>query len=200
VVGGARFSRKAPFYLRSRNFPRVTRRIAIAATVLVLVGSAAGCSSSRTSAQPGSETTLGPGARITMTRAHVEGVVARHLPRLRSVLADERRNCGGAAAVEPANVTSARQCAKSLRLFSTSAQDFVSVLVLLRPPEDLTTLVADTIDAARPVAVVLRAYPIADCLPLPSPGTLVRARCDTSGREFAMLIAQFEKVLEGWRA
>ena len=135
-----------------------------------------------------------------MTRAHVEGVVARHLPRLRSVLADERRSCGGAAAIEQADPTRARQCAKSLRLFSTAAQDFVSVLVVLRPPEELTTLVADTIDAARPVAVVFRAYPIGDCLPSPTPGTPSRARCDTSGREFAMLIAQFEKVLEGWRA
>ncbi len=134
-----------------------------------------------------------------MTRAHVEGVVARHLPSIRSVLADERRKCGGAAVIEQADPAGARQCAKSLRLFSTSVQDLVSVLVGLRPPDDLTTLVADTIDAARPVAVVFRAYPIGDCLPSPSPETPSRARCDTSGREFAMLIAQFEKVLEGWR-
>ena len=135
-----------------------------------------------------------------MTRAHVEGVIARHLPRLRSALVDERRTCGGAAAIEQADPSGARQCATSLRLFSTSAQDLVSVLVLLRPPDDLTTLVADTIDVARPVAVVFRAYPIGDCLPSPTPGTPSRARCDTSGREFAVLIAQFEKVLEGWRA
>ena len=174
--------------------------IAIAATALLFVGSAAGCSSSRTSALPGSETTLGAAARVTMTRAHVEGVVARHLPGLRSVLADERSSCGGAAAIEQTDSARARQCATSLRRLSTSAQDLGSVLVLLRPPEELTTLVADTIDAARPVTVVFRAYPIGDCLPSPTPGTPSRARCDTSGREFAMLIAHFEQVLGSWRA
>jgi hypothetical protein len=94
----------------------------------------------------------------------------------------------------------ARQCAKSLRLFSTAAQDLVSVWVLLRPPDELSTLVADTIDAARPVEVVLRAYPLGSFLPAPGRGTPSRARCDTSGREFAMLIARLDKVLDGWRA
>jgi hypothetical protein len=133
-----------------------------------------------------------------MTAEHVTGVVARYLPALRAALAGERTSCGGAAGIEQADPVVAKKCAESLRTIATGAQELASALVLLRPPDALAARVADTSDAARPVAVVFRSFSTGDCLPTRGEGTPTRSRCDTAGRELAMLIAQLERQLERW--
>jgi hypothetical protein len=177
----------------------VPRRIVAVVATAGLCCSIAGCSSARTETRSGSSTTTIAATPITMTARHVTGVVDRYMPGLRAAIAGERDNCGGRAGVEQADPGAARKCEKSLRDISNGAQDLASALVLMRPPDALTTRVADTTDAARPVPVVYRQYSTSECLPTPRPGTSSRARCDTAGREFATLIAALATQLDRWR-
>jgi hypothetical protein len=169
-----------------------------AAAALVCVAAVAittGCSSG--SGDAGTTTT----ARTPLTTAspeRVRAVGALHLARVRPALAAEHAACGrDRIAPAPASI---RRCRDSLARLSTTLHDFARALVFLRPAPELEPVVADSIDAARPVIDVVRLYLEAECLGATPPSPSVRSsRCAPAGREVAEVIAQLEQTLDRWK-
>jgi hypothetical protein len=133
-----------------------------------------------------------------MTAELVTRLLNGVVKRIRPVLADERRNCGGSQAIEQRDLAIAQDCRKSLGVLSTLAHNLASVVLHVRPPNEMQGLVADTGDTADAVVTVFAHYPVRDCLPTRVRDDRVRGRCDSAGRDLAGVIAQLEEVLKGW--
>jgi hypothetical protein len=176
--------------------PIVLRRAAALVGVATLAV-VTGCSSSGSG--NGTPTTTGVTRLTTASPERVKVVGAPHVTELRSLIADQRTRCGGHDAIEPAPAAAA-SCRAALARLSTGAHDFARALVFLHPPIDLEPIVADTIDAARPVIDTVRVYPAALCLGAVPPSASQRStRCAPAGREVAEVVAAFERILDRWK-
>jgi hypothetical protein len=133
-----------------------------------------------------------------MTAELVTRLVNGVVKRMRPVLADERRNCGGSQSIEQPDLAIAQRCRQSLARLSALAHNLASLIMHLRPPHEMQGLVADTRDAADAVVTVFGSYPTRDCLPSPSRDDRLRGQCDSAGREVAALVAQLDQVLTRW--
>jgi len=174
----------------------VSRRVAALVWVALLVG-VTGCSSSGSG--NGTPSTTGVTRLTTASPERVQAVGALYVTELRGLIADQRRRCGGHDAIEP-SPASAASCRAALARLSSRTHDFARALVFLRPPVDLEPIIADTIDAARPVIDTVRVYPTARCLGAAPPSASQRStRCAPAGREVAEVVAAFEKILDRWK-
>jgi hypothetical protein len=173
--------------------PRWTAALACLAVLAVTTS----CSSS----DPGDSapTTTGLTPLTTASPERVRVVGATHIAILRRVLANERAACGRAGiAPEPATVA---PCRKALAELSTAAHDFARAMVFLRPAPEFEAIVADSIDAARPVIDTVRVYPEPVCLGPTAPSPAQRAsECAPAGREVAEVIALLEQQLDRWKS
>ncbi|HTK17797.1 MAG TPA: hypothetical protein VL769_15500 [Acidimicrobiia bacterium] len=134
-----------------------------------------------------------------MTAELVTRLVNGVVKRIRPVLADERRNCGGRQSIEQTDLAIAQQCRKSLTNLSALSHNLASLIMHVRPPNEMQGLVADTRDTADAVVTVLGSYHLRECLPTPGRDDRLRGLCDSAGRELAALVAQLEQVLTRWQ-
>jgi hypothetical protein len=166
---------------------RFAAPVCIAALALL-----ASCSSSGSGSGDATTTTaLTPVTTASPERVRFVG--GRHIPGLRRMITDERAACGRNG-VAPTRAAAAR-CRKALDELATAAYDFARALVFLRPAPELEPIVADSIDAARPVVDTIRVYPEADCLAPTEPDP----QCAPLGRDIAETIALLEVQLDRWK-
>ena len=178
--------------------PNVPRRVAALVSVATLAVVVGGCSSSGS----GNATTTSTGVTrlTTASPERVKAVGALYVHELRSFIAAQRKRCGGRDAIQP-DPASAASCRATLARLSSRTHDFARALVFLHPPLDLEPIVADTIDAARPVIDTVRVFPTALCLGAVPPSASQRAaRCTPAGREVAEVVTAFERILDRWTA
>lgn len=172
------------------------RRYAALACIAALAAFTS-CSGSGSGSGDGTTTTvLTPVTTASPERVRFVG--ARHIKILRRVLAEERAACGRAdGAPAPA---AAAPCQKALENLSTAAYDFARALVFLRPAPELEPIVADSIDAARPVVDTIRVFPKEECLGVTPPSTAPSsAQCAPLGRDVAETIVLLERQLDRWK-
>jgi hypothetical protein len=169
----------------------VPRRSA-ALVCIAALAALGGCSSSGSGSGDATTTTaLTPVTTASPERVRFVG--GQHIPGLRRLIADERASCGREG-VAPAPESVAR-CRKALNQLSTAAYDFARALVFLRPAPELEPIVADSIDAARPVVDTIRVYPEAQCV-VPA---VQDPQCAPLGRDVAETIALLEVQLDRWK-
>jgi hypothetical protein len=159
---------------------------------LVAVGSACG-SSGGGSATP----TTGLTITTTVSAARVAVIGRVQIPPTRRAIAAVDRVCGGRRRIRPATAALARQCDAALTALARQAHEFARALVYLRAPMDVEGLMADTIDAAQPIADIIRSYPRAQCLP---PSASRGPACESDARDLGTVIDDFEHVLARWPA
>jgi hypothetical protein len=92
----------------------------------------------------------------------------------------------------------AQRCRQSLARLSALAHNLASLIMHVRPPNEMQGLVADTRDTADSVVTVFGSYPTRECLPTPGRDDRLRGQCDSAGRELAALVAQLDQVLARW--
>jgi hypothetical protein len=163
-----------------------------------VVACAAGGCSSATSTPPASTSHESEPTQPPQSVENVTKYVAERVNAFRPVVTEERRVCGGRGTIRQTNPVIAAKCKKALADVSAFARSIVFFLAHVGAPLELQQRVADTADAAGPVVVVHRNFPIADCLPSPSRSDPRANKCDRAGRELAALIAKLEKELAGW--
>ena len=175
--------------------PRRCAALACIAALALLTG----CSTSGSGSGEDGTTTTGLTPITTASRERVRVVGAQNLAILRPLLARQRASCGrdGIAPVGPAAVA---QCRKALTDLARVSHDFARALVFLRPAPELEPIVADTIDALRPVIDTIRVYPKNECLGTTAPSAATRtADCTPLGREVAETISLLEPQLDRWK-
>jgi hypothetical protein len=174
---------------------RVPRRYAALVCIAAL---AALTSCSGSGSGDGGTTTTALTPVTTASPERVRYVGSQHVPILRRLLAAERAACGRNT-IAPAPAAVAR-CRKALAGLSTAAYDFARTLVFLRPAPELEPIVADSIDAARPVVDTIRVYPKAECLGATAPPAAPsESQCVPLGRDVAETIALLERQLDRWK-
>jgi hypothetical protein len=164
---------------------------------LAALAALTGCSGSG-SGESGTTTSTALTPLTTASPERVRFVGGRHVPILRRLVADARAACGRDG-IAPAPAARAR-CRKALTDLSTAAYDFARALVFLRPAPELEPIVADSIDAARPVVDTIRVYPKDECLGAAATSATSReSQCAPLGRDVAEVIGLLEHQLDRWK-
>jgi len=165
----------------------VIRRVAILACI-VAVGGACGKSSDDTPTR-----TL----TTTASAARVRVIGAQHVDGTRRAIEDLDKYCGGRAHIRPRTAALVPRCNAALTTLSTRARAFARALVFVRAPTDLEPLIADTIDAAKPILDIVRTYPRAECV---TPASARELTCGEAARDLGTVVDELDTVLDQWKS
>ena len=163
------------------------RRVAIVVCVVAVSGA---CSKS------GSDKTPTRTLTTTASAERVRLIGAQHVAGTRRAVADLDRFCGGRSRIQPPTVALAPRCDAALTALSTRARAFARALVFVRAPADLEPLIADTIDAAKPILDIVRTYPRAKCV---TPKTPRELSCAEAARDLGTVVNELDAVLDQWK-
>lgn len=162
------------------------RRVMIAACIVALCGA---CAKSSTDDPPARTLTT------TASAERVRAIGALHVDGTRRAIDALDRNCGGRTRIAPDTAALASRCNAALTTLSTRARAFVRALVFVRAPAGLEPLIADTIDAAKPILDIVRTYPRAKCV---TPASNRALECDEAARDLATVVDELDAVLDQW--
>ena len=163
------------------------RRVAI---VMCIVAVSGACSKS------GSDKTPTRTLTTTASAARVRLIGAQHVGGTRRAIEDLDRYCGGRSRIQPPTAALAPRCNAALSTLSTRARAFARALVFVRAPFDLEPLIADTIDAAKPILDIVRSYPRAQCV---APASRREPRCEEAVRDLGTVVNELDVVLDQWK-
>jgi hypothetical protein len=163
------------------------RRIAILMCVVAVSGA---CSKSSSDDTPARTLTT------TASAARVRVIGSQHVDGTRRAIEDLDRYCAGRSRIQPRTATLASRCNAALTTLSTRARAFARALVFVRAPTDLEPVIADTIDAAKPILDIVRTYPRAQCV---TPAPRHESRCEDAARDLGTVVNELEAVLDQWR-
>jgi len=163
------------------------RRVAVVVCVVAVCGA---CSKSGTDEPPGRTLTT------TASAERIRAIGTLHVDGTRRAIEELDRSCGGRARIHPTTAALASRCNAALTTLSTRARAFARALVFVRAPSDLEPLIADTIDAAKPILDIVRTYPRATCI-TPAPNRT--PACDEAARDLGTVVGELDAVLDQWK-
>jgi hypothetical protein len=163
------------------------RRVAVVMCVVAVSGA---CSKS------GSDDTPARTLTTTASAARVKVIGAQHVGGTRRAIEDLDRYCGGRSRIQLRTAALASRCNAALTTLSTRARAFARALVFVRAPSDLEPLIADTIDAAKPILDIVRTYPRAQCV---TPAPRRDSRCEDAARDLGTVVNELDAVLDQWK-
>jgi hypothetical protein len=163
------------------------RGVALVACVVAVCGA---CAKSSSDTPTRTLTTTASAARVRV-------IGAQHVVATRRAIDDLDRYCGGRSRIQPRTSALARRCNAALTNLSTRAHDFARALVFVRAPTDLEPLIADTIDAAKPILDIVRTYPRAKCV---VPTSRREATCTEAAGNLGTVVDELDAALDRWKA
>ena len=164
------------------------RRVAIVACIAAVCGACV--------AKSGSDNTPERTLTTTASAERVRAIGARHIDGTRRAIDDLDRYCGGRTHIQPRTAALASRCNGALTNLSTRARAFARALVFVRAPTDLEPLIADTIDAAKPILDIVRTYPRAKCV---TPASPREPTCDEAARDLGAVVNELDAALDQWK-